>query len=400
MKSYIRLGCTVCKRTTDQLVDNARVTPDKCIITLRCTGRLVPLAYRSSGEIAVAPQVGLTDWAPRVVTPEATPAFNPAVISLSDTSTGLYQQLVLAVATTTNPAPTSTAQITMSVRADAPKDFRQYTFRFETTFSTVAGVEDGIERKTMRFTAFGSNPDLVEVYLNGVKQESGTAPDQYQIYDGTGSSTVPANIVSFNSAVSFIGTTQVDVIVSKVQASTSKLLTFTRNVDNPSRTTTGAWENVDSLERFIGGSWRRFYLFTYDLRDNLGNYTSDLDINTILVPVGAVSVSLMPGPLAETQPFTNALFLLARKPYTTIDRYPDIAIPLGGMTTERDYLKYHSVGDVPTLDVTTSAALVSYPPARLTKFDPEATIKTVTASNAGVDEQLTIDGLVIVGPDT
>jgi hypothetical protein len=294
---------------------------------------------------------------------------------------------VLAVQLASAPPPNATAQLTLNVRADTPKNYRQFTYRFDTSFSTVSGVETAIDKKTLRFTAYGANPDLVEVYLNGVKQEQGTNPDQYQIYDGQPTSLIPPNMVSFNTAVTVTGTTQVDVIVSKVQALSQNFLSFFKNVDNPARTTTGAWENVDSFTRYVGGSWKTFYIFTYDVLS-----TADIALNTILTPTGDVMVT---GSISV--PLTECYFMLARKPYTTLDRYPDVSIRLDGLTTDRDFLKYHLVAGVATLEITQTGVVAFYPPARLTKFDPELTIKTATS---GVTEQLVIDGKVIIGPDT
>jgi len=382
MKKYLRLACTSCKRTVDKIVDNLRVIPDKCTITLNCQGRLLPVEYRSNAEIAVAPSTGTTDWYPRNETPVASIATSEP--SFVNTSTGYTNQLVLAVELAAAPAPSATAQLTLNVRADTPKNYRQFTYRYDVGFTTVAGVETAVEKKTLRFTAYGSNPDLVEVYVNGVKQEQGLGATQYQIYDGANS--IAPNSIMFNAPVIVTSTTQVDVIVSKVQALAQNFLSFFKNVDNPARTTTGSWENVDSFTRLVGGSWKTFYIFTYDVLNN-----PDIALNTILVPTGDVMVS---GSIAV--PLTSCYFMLAREPYSTIDRYPDISIRLDGLTTDRDYLKYHAVEKVAQLQATQTAIEAFYPPARLTKFDPEPTIKT---SLAGETEQLVIDGKVIVGPD-
>jgi hypothetical protein len=292
---------------------------------------------------------------------------------------------VLAVELPSAPAPSATAQLTLNVRADTPKNYRQFTYRYDTAFSTVSGVETAVEKKTLRFTAYGANPDLVEVYVNGVKQEQGLGATQYQIYNGSNS--IVPNSIMFNSPVTVSGTTQVDVIVSKVQALAQNFLSFFKNVDNPARTTTGSWENVDSFTRLVGGSWKTFYIFTYDVKN-----TADIALNTILVPTGDVTVTGF-----VSVPLTGCYFMLAREPYSTLDRYPDISIRLDGLTTDRDYLKYHLVEKVATLQATQTAIEAFYPPARLTKFDPELTIKTALA---GESEQLVIDGKVIVGPDT
>ncbi len=344
---------------------------------------MLPVEYRSNAEIAIAPASGTVDWYPRNETPTKSVATSEP--SFVNTSTGLTQQLVLAVELPSAPAPSATAQLTLNVRADTPKNYRQFTYRFDTAFSTVAGIETGVEKKALRFTAYGANPDLVEVYINGVKQERGIGAEQYQIYVGVNA--VVPNSIAFNTPVTVSGTTQVDVIVSKAQALAQNVLTFFKNVDNPARTNTGSWENIDSFTRLVDGSWRTFYIFTYDVKN-----TPDIALNTILVPTGDVAVTgFVPVPIAR------CYFMLAREPYSTLDRYPDMSIRLDGLTTERDFLKYHLVEKLATLQATQAAIAAFYPPARLTKFDPEPTIKTTLS---GETEQLVIDGKVIVGPDT
>ncbi len=88
--------------------------------------------------------------------------------------------------------------------------------------------------------------------------------------------------------------------------------------------------------------------------------------------------------------------MLAREPYSTIDRYPDTSIRLDGLTAERDFLKYHIVEKMGVLQATRTSIATFYPPARLTKFNPELTIKTPLG---GETEQLVIDGKIIIGPD-
>lgn len=386
MKKYLRLVCTICGRTIDKQVNNTHAVPDKCVITLKCQGRLIPIEYRSNSEIAVAPATGLTDWYAR--SKMATSEIAPVEEVLINTSTGTTQQLVLALNLPSAPESTAIASLNLSVRSDSPKDFQQFVFRFDTTFRTVSGVETSIEKKTLRFTSYGPDPDLVEVYVNGVKAEQGIAPDQYQInLDTPATSAIPPNMVSFNTPISSAGSTQVDVIVSKVVALATRTLTFHKNAGIPARRDTGAWENVESYDRFIGGVTKRFYLFTCDILN-----TADLEINTILVPSGDVTVTGTSTPVSQA----NSYFMLARQPYSMLDRYPDTVVRLDTMSLDRDYFKFHLVGGIATLEIAKTSVTSLYPPARLQKFVPENTIKT---SLAGATEQVTVDGAVIVGPD-
>jgi hypothetical protein len=385
MKKYIHLICSVCQRTVDKLVDNTHFAPDRCTITQDCRGRLFPIEYRSNAQITPASISGIPDWQKRVT--DANPA-SSATAALGDqqlvnTSTGSYQQLVLAVASC--PPLSTVAQVTFQLRSDTPKNFKQYTFRYVTSFYTVSGVEAGEEHKTLRFTAYGTDPDLVEVYVNGVKLEQGIEPGKFQIYDGTAGSTVPPNMILLNTGITYTGNTQVDVIVSKIETLQSLTVGFTRNTHVAERTNRGAWENVDYIERFIGGVWVPYYIFVFDVLSN-----TQLPIDSIMVPVGDVIVNGHPVLQADT------MFLLARQPYSTIDRYTDQAAILSSLSIDRDYLKYHHVADVPTLELATTALTTFYPPAKLHRFIPDSIITTPIS---GVTEQKVLDGLIIVGPD-
>jgi len=376
VKKYLRLTCTICKRSIDKLVDLTHYAPDECTITLNCEGRLLPIEYRSNAEIAVAPALGVTDWRPRGTKVFNSPTdTNPNLIALE---TGTLKQLTLGVALASDPGEGATHNVTFSVRADTPKAYRQYVYRMDQSFDSVAGVESGLEKKSLRFTAYGANPDLVEVYVNGVKRAEGTGPDDYQVYNG--SNGILPNTIKFNSSIVQAGITQVDVIVSKEQASNDVTLTFTRNALDESRVGTGAYENVSYVDRFdetlAAPHQRRYYLFHLDL-----DTATQLSLNSILV---------------SPSTNTDAIFLLARSPYSTLDRYTDLVVELSGMDEERDYIKFYAVNSVTTARVTQTAISTIYPPLTLGKFVVEKTIKTQLP---GVTEQITIDGAVITGPD-
>ena len=379
MKKYLRYSCTVCKRSADQLVDNARFTPDKCTITFKCQGRLIPVEYRANGAITPAPEVGISDWRARgsVITSNT----GLAEQTLIDTSTGVTKQIVLALRIP-DLGPGSTAVLTLKQRVDTPKNYRQYTYRFEGSFSSISGVEAGLEKKALRY----SLTDTVEVFLNGVKLEQGTAPENFTIYDGTPSSSVLPNIVNLNQTISLPGITQVDVIVSAAVVSTDILLTFNRNVYDESRVTTGSWENVQTVRRFNGSTWREFQLYTLDLGD-----AGALKLNTILTNAGEVVVDGS----TFVQP-ENAYILLARKPYSTLDRYTNLAVPLDTLSFDRDYLKYSVLDGESVLRVTSTSVEPIFPILQIQKFKVEKTIQT---SVPGVSNQVIIDGSVIVGPD-
>jgi len=364
MKKYQRLTCTKCHRDIDKLVNVTHYTPDRCTITQGCEGRLFPVEYRSSAGIAVSPEAGITDWQPRgshVTTFKKIET--PDLINLA---TGSKSQIVVASTSTA-----STLTLEFEGKADMPKAYRAYVFRREGAFTNIAGVESGLEKKALRFNASGPNPDMVEVYLNGVKQEP---VKDYIVSNGTATSAAPPNTIVFTQLIDQPGVTQVDVIVSKDQVASSYNLVFKKNILDESRKGMGAYENVRSVSGMINSTaFVTYNLFTLDLD------TADIPLNTILIPKN-----------------TTAMLLLARRPYTQLDRYSTIVIPLQDMNEEVEYLKYHAVDGVPTLQATQESLLQVFPPLRFTKFSVEQPIAVATA---GIEEQLVIDGKVITGPD-
>ena len=366
MKKFINLKCTNCKRSIDKLVDITHFAPDQCTITLGCEGRLRPVDYKSNASIVVAPEVGLTDWRPR--TSKISSVVADAVPSLVNLETGALKQIVIGVARTTAPLDTEVLTIPFTLKSDVPKDYRQYVYRKDGSFQTISGVESGLAKKTLRY----STDDLVEVFLNGVKLEIGTAADQYQLF---GPSTSPAgpNSIFFNTAIDSASTTQVDVIVSKAETATIIHLAFNRNVLDESRVGTGAFENISFMDRLIDSTWVRYYLFTYDLND------VDIPLNSIMIP--------------DVQ---DSFFMLARSPYSQLDRYMDILAAFDGLSLERDYLKFFAENSSTTLRIASTAVTTIFPPMRAGKFSTEVTIKTALA---GVSEQVLVDGKVITGPD-
>ena len=371
MKKYQRLTCTKCRRDIDKLVNITHYSPDSCTITQGCEGRLVPQEYRSSAGIAISPEVGITDWqfVSRIPGEDKhARATNPALVvsPLLNLATGSKNQIVVA-----SPVDGAVINLQFDGKADSPKAYRAYVFRKEGTFTTIAGVESGLEKKALRFNASGENPDVVEVYLNGVKQEPDT---DYIVADGSNSSAAPPNTIVFTETVDQPGIAQVDVIVSKEEVSATYVLEFKRHISDESRRGTGAYENVNSVSALINSNtWKTYYLYTLDLD------LIDVPLNTILIPKDS-----------------EAMILLARRPYTQLDRYTTIVIPLEGMNQEVEYLKYYAVDGLPTLQATQESLLQIFPPLRLNKFTVE---RPITAATTGIEEQLVIDGKVITGPD-
>lgn len=373
MKKYLRLQCSVCLRTTDRLVDITHVTTDKCTITLQCSGVLSNVGYLSNGMITSTPEVGVLDWQARGTKTNLTAELHPEV--LIDTSTGTLGQIVLAVRGTS----TAPVIVTLSQQTDAPKSFSQYIYRFENAFKTIAGVESGLEKKALRF----GGSDVVEVFVNGIKMEQGTAPENYQIY---GETMKLQNTVSFNEIISNPGVTQVDVVVSKAVPSTEVQVPFVRNTDDESRLLLGAWENVSALKVLeADGAWTDWSL-----------YSIDLDTLSTLIKLNSIFTVLSASQSGTVVPLSNIKMVLARKPYSQLDRYINLCIPLSELNSSSSYLKYTAADRVPVLLATSTAITPNYPPFKVQKFNVERTIKTFLPGNSS---QVIADTTVVIGPD-
>lgn len=380
MKKYLRLLCSECKRITDKLVDDSHYTPDKCIITFKCEGRLSIVEYRSNGGITSSTKVGITDWRPRGTIELGSDLVGTTFVN---TSSGSFSQIILAVQLNRIQLETArTLTLSLSQRADTPKAYRQYVFRIEGAFTSVSGVEAGLEKKTLRY----SSTDTIDVFLNGVKLVNGTDSNNFQLYNGSGSNGVPSNTVNFNSQISLPGVTQVDVIVSPAIQISPIELVFNRNINDESRRGKGAWENVDSILRFNGITWVPYYLFYLDLEDGTA-----LKLNSIMT---VDSIAKLNG--TDNIQSSAIQLLLSHAPYTQIDRYENISIPLDSLNFETEYFKYYLVDGSPVLYATKNSISSVYPPMRVQKFSIENTIKVQVP---GVSNQIVVDGNVIVGPD-
>lgn len=366
MKKYTRVKCTVCHRVTDKLVHTQHAQPDLCTITLGCTGRLQLKEYLSRAEIAQTVVSGLPDWKPRNAAEFTPPTVAP--IELIDMANGKAGEIVLVSA---RDLPEIT--MTLTGKVDAPRDYRAFMFRLTGEFRTVSGVEAGLERKTLRFSA----GDSVQVMINGVQRNFGTGPDDYQI--ARPGNTLPGNTIIFNEPVVLPGTVQVDVVVTKTVEPTTYQVVFHRNIPDETLPAS-AWVNVDSLT----GMWDGVTTsekFLYTAR------TNDLTIpaNILLQPEAS-----------------DDILLLSRAPYSFLDRYLTLYVPCGDFSQDSQYIRYSATLDgrgIPTsanLTVTSNTIKQTYPVLICKTFKRELPITTALPGDVN---QITLDGSVIIGPD-
>lgn len=395
MKKFVRLACSICGRSADRLVDLQRVVPDRCTITLNCQGRLFPVQYTSEREITSNPVVGLVDWYPRgSVLQSSDAATSTAPALLVDTSCGSFKQMVLAVQLDTPPADGSTISLQLAARSASLKDYLLYTYRETINFNSISGVEDGSGLKTLRYDTTSLEPDLVEVFIDGVKLNQGPGIGEYQVYDGTPFSPVPPNTILFNEVVEVNGTAQVDVIVSKFVAAETTGVVFTRYEGDEARISKGSWENISYVDRLVqvgmSSVLKRYYLFAFDVLDNTA-----LDPNTIYYPSGAnLTVSWSP----TTIPLDRVFLVFSREPHTQIDRQLSVVCDLINLDPTRDYLKYEVLSGVRSMKLTETSLTSIYPPLQIpvaSRWVPETLL---TASTKSETANL-IDNEIVVGPD-
>jgi hypothetical protein len=392
MKRYVTLECNTCKRTKDTLINLTHYSPDKCVITLGCEGRLSPIAYTSENTNTLGvPPSSTSNWYPR----GGSIIQNASIIpdALYNTSNGAYQQIVLAVPNSTlgyNPAVNSTLTLNLIAEQQTAKDYRQYTYRRSSSVLVINGVEDSQAKKVLRYTATGQNPDELEVYVNGVKRTRGKTELGYQIYDNTVGSAVPPNSILFNTAITG-ASTQIDVIVTKSVISSNVSLKFKRATSDEARISSGSWEGIDLVKSPEFGEFSLFYC-DFSHIPNLISLDVKLRLDTsnpnTLLNVNTASSSIVYG----------AAFLLSRSGlYTQLDRQRALWAPLDGLNTNTEYLVIKLVDGVRVLLVAESAIKDIFPVLQVKRFNPP----TLSISNLlGNNSAAELDNLIIIGPDT
>jgi hypothetical protein len=388
MKKYVSLLCSACSRQKDELIDLTHFAPDRCTITLGCEGRLSPIGYTSEGTSVLSiPPTGLSNWYPRGTTETTGTTIKSE--SLYDTSTGVKQQIVIAVPVNNLgfvPSEDSELTVLFSAEKQTAKDFRQYTFRRSSPFTIVNGVEDAQAKKVLRYSTTGANPDKVEVYVNGVKRDLGV---DYLLNDGVVGSSVPPNSVLFTETLT--GTTQVDVIVSKATAANTTQIVFSRMIDDESRVGTGAWEGVDYVTNPVIEDWALFYC---DFKEISSVFVNGVGLD---VKLRFDSASIKDYESGPTYPVTFSAMLLSRtKVYTPIDRQRAKCVPLKNLNTDTDYLVVKTVDGVRSMLVTEASSVDVFPLLEAVRFKAPKLVKSQLRGNDGSAE---LDNQIINGPD-
>jgi hypothetical protein len=411
MKRYVELKCSVCARTRNSLIDLKHYSTDKCSVTLGCEGRLFPIGYTNDGGGTLGvPPANVSNWYPRktetidnVVYAARTPnsTINSTLNSnaLFPVGTGTREQFVLAVSDSVlGNSASANATITLKfiTEQQVSKDYRQYTFRKTGSISTVNGVEDAVSRKVLRYNIVGTNPDEVQIYVNGVKRARGTGAQDYVLYDGTSSSAVPPNTVLFNSVIT--GTsTQIDVIVTKSSAQNQVLLTFNRVINDESRIGIGAWEGIDAVVN--RGTSQRYSLFYCDI-SAVTQLTADIKMR-----LDATNPCVIRDPNELSFSPSNAVILLSNsKLFTELDRIRAKHLGLQSLVTSdvsMNYLMLKYINGEKRLMFPSNLATDVFPPYKVIRLrSPKFYTASMSSMILGNSDAETLDNFnFITGPD-
>lgn len=388
MKRYVTIQCSACKRTKDSLIDPTHYALDTCTITLNCEGRLAPIGYTSDGSTTpgVAP-TGLLNWYPRGTNlAQAAQLTDPV---LYGTSTGLKQQVIIALPG----VYPSTSVLTLKLVAEqqTAKDYRQYIFRKSSAFTIINGIEDTVAKKVLRYSISGTNPDYVEVYVNGVKRTKGLGAQEYQLSD---TAAMP-NSILFNSN-SLDGSTQVDVIVTKAATVSSATLKFLRVINDSARTNIGAWEGIDTVTYAKGSTLEKVYsLFCCDFTTSADSLVLDVRLR-LNITAGAESTvrSITPGDEAS---FAGALLLFSRSEvFTQLDRDRTKCVKLDSLVSGGiDYLVMKLIAGERALFVTANSSTNIFPALEVQRFSTSTLQSTNLLGSANATE---LNNNLVVGP--
>lgn len=391
MKKYAKLKCSECARTIDQIVNLSHFVPNRCNITLGCEGLLSIEGYTNNGNtIRGTPSDNdVSNWAPRGS--RIISAIESTESPLINLSTGTLQQIILAVKNQdTIIDDISSVNLTFVVEDDTPKDYRKYTFRKSVPTKIINGVEDGVEKKTLRYSLVGSDPDVISVFVNGIQVDEGTGAGQYQLYSGDSSSQVPPNAILFNNTIA--GTSiQVDVVISKSRPTSTLQLPFSRMISDNSRVGTGSWEGVNYVT-IIDSSAQKWYLFYCDLSEQaLLPLNSKLRISTDFPPM------LSDGSSKDLNLEECAFLLSVDGVFTYLDQIKSKYIPLSGLNSDTKYLTIKLVDGVKHLYATEISVKDIFPVMVTTNYYA----RTALMSNlTGNSEAVKLDNQIILGPDS
>lgn len=350
MNRYITYQCTVCRRTKDVERDDKRAIPSGCTITKGCGGTLFKIGDKGFAE-QTQPVAGVTDWYPRGTSPSKDTGRTASdYVEMSVSSSGA---LVVAVKMTTAQA-SAVSELTLKIQQRRVETipFTQFIFRIfktepvtqpgqaEVKTSVVSGRDS--QGRNLRIDGTAQSEGRLRVRVNGVERTDYTV-------------TATGQTSSIRILEELTPESVIDIIVLNEKEVQEKELTFVTNRTIAVNDLSGAWGNV----RWVGKlnpllsqpNEERFWLYTCT---STASIPSSARIKVIGLFDGAT--------LIEPE---RVLFLLASTPYSHVDRYLGLTIPLTALQEDFAVLTSNKT----TRDFTTDKAnLVSvYPPLMITR---------------------------------
>lgn len=359
MNRYITYQCTVCRRTKDVERDNIRAIPSGCTITKGCVGSLFKVGDKGFAN-QTPPVAGVTDWYPRGTSPQSeTLKKDPEYVELSCSSSGA---LVLAVKMTDVQA-SLTPSLTMKIeqRRVEAIPFLQFTYRVLMEGVTVISGRDS-QGKNLRIDSTAQAEGRLRVRVNGVISS-----------DFSVNASIQSASIKFGTALPLQSV--VDIIIFNEKEVEDKELEFVTNRTIAVNDLSGAWGNVRWVDKvnpaIQTNNDERFWLYTC-------TSTSKLPSVARIKVVGVYDNS-------SQLPTDDILMLMASSPYSHVDRYLGVFVPLAICHVDFNVL----TSNKPTRDFTIERKYVQsvFPPLKIKRgYTPQTqslTSADVIPENSG-----------------
>jgi hypothetical protein len=348
MNRYITYQCTVCRRTKDVERDDKRAIPSGCTITKGCVGTLFKIGDKAYAEQTKS-VAGVTDWYPRGTSPtKDAQQVTSDYVEMQVSSSGALVIAVKMTAAQANAIPEFTLKIQQRRVETIP--FTQFIFRiFKIETVTQPGQEDEVttvvsgrdsQGRNLRIDSTAQSEGRLKVRVNGVERT-----DYIVTATGQASSISIPGELKLESVI--------DIIILSEKEVEEKELTFVTNRTIAVNDLSGAWGNVRWVDRLnpllSEPNEERFWLYTC-------TSTAALPSSARIKIVGLYNGDVLFDP-------EWAVFLLASTPYSHVDRYLGLVIPLPVLQEDFKIL----TSNKSTRDFTTDKTnIVSvYPPLRI-----------------------------------
>ena len=297
--TYVTYKCTVCRREKSEVRDVERATPNQCIITKGCLGRLIPVG-ETTVPIDTTPLAGVENWYPRGTS--KTQEVETATPLSFVMTTSAASALTLAVKSADESSLPEQLNLKISQKRVSQVNFQQFKFKALQGATVISGKD--VNGKNLRIDQSSIDGRLVIVKVNGVVTFPG----------------MTINSLTFLTPLS--AGAVVDVLILSDSLSEAKTITLTRNKILVPSLGRGAWSNIDFIDKLENdGSKSRWYLYSVD---SLGDLTS----GKIRIDRNDVS--------------ENVVFLLASSPFQSTDRYLNFQIPKANVSS--DFMISHESG--------------------------------------------------------